>query len=235
MGKTRTIGEMNAKPITKNGKWLNLWFACQTAYAEKQAEEVGVACGDKPLTQARLPSLINRLRGKDTGTVTVTVTSASAGNLLNPELKFYKKLIKVLVAEKVTHVHIMMDEVHKAYKGSSNKPMRVAALREELLKIDIVLVVTGVTATPLFDVETKDQPRLLDRAGTLLGLDADANKTLLEALEENTVGVSAEETAAIFAQIRPLQTPAPEAFEVSDNKIPGGEPSQELKAIMDAL
>ena len=49
---------MNAKPITKNGKWLNLWFACQNAYAEKQAEEVGVACGDKPLTQGRLALLI---------------------------------------------------------------------------------------------------------------------------------------------------------------------------------
>ena len=233
IGKTLTCGEMIAKPITKNGKWLNLWFACQNAYAEKQAEEVGVACGDKPLTQGRLALLINRLRGKDTGTATFTVTPVSAGNILNPELKFHKELIKVLVAEKVTHVHIMIDEVHKAYKGSSNKPMRVAAFREELLKIGIVLVVTGVTATPLFDVETKDQPRLLDRAGTLLGLDADTNKTLLEALEENTVEVSAEEKEAIFAQIRPLQTPAPEAFEVSDNKIPGGEPSQEVKAIMD--
>ena len=46
IGKTLMCGDMIAKPITKNGKWLNLWFACQNAYAEKQAEEVGVACGD---------------------------------------------------------------------------------------------------------------------------------------------------------------------------------------------
>jgi hypothetical protein len=105
--------------------------------------------------------------------------------------------------------------------------MRVAAFREELLKIDIVLVVTGVTATPLFGVKTKDQPRLVDRAGTLLGLNA------LEALEENTVEVSAEEAKAISAQIKPLQTSVPEAFEVRDIKIPGGEPSQEVTAIID--
>ena len=229
MGKTVTCGEINAKPIpiTKDSKCLNIWVACQNAFAEKQAEEVGVAIGDKPLTQGRLKMLEHRLSITKTGTVNFTVTPASAGNLLNHEINFHKKFIKLLKDMKVTHINIMFDEVHKIYKGSSNKPMRVAAFREKLREIDIVLVVTGVTATPLFDVKTKDQPRLVIRAGTLLGL-----KTL-EALEENTVKVSADETNAIFAQIRPLQTPAPEAFEVSDNKIPGGEPSQEVKAIMD--
>ena len=90
IGKTRTCGEINAKPIpiTKDSKCLNLWVACQNAFAEKQAEEVGVACGDKPLTQGRLKMLEHRLRSTKTGTVNFTVTPASAGNLLNHELKF---------------------------------------------------------------------------------------------------------------------------------------------------
>ena len=82
IGKTRTCGEINAKriPITKDSKCLNLWVACQNAFAEKQAEEVGVAIGDKPLTQGRLKMLEHRLSITKTGTVNFTVTPASAGN-----------------------------------------------------------------------------------------------------------------------------------------------------------
>eukprot|EP00966_Prymnesium_polylepis_P245499 5679408-Prymnesium_polylepis.1 len=224
VGKTIIVGAMNAKP-PKDVKLLNLFIACQTAYAEKQAEEVCVARGDKPLTQGRMSMLEKRLSYAGTDAVTVTLTPASAGNLLSPKHKFQEKLIEMVKAKNVTCINIEADEVHKWYQGRSNKPSHVAAFREELRKKDTTLVVTGITATPLWDVKGKDQDRLAKRACTLFGHKADKP---VETLEENTIEVSSEDAKGIFAEIKPLQTPAPETFEVREVDVLAAERSQEL-------
>ena len=230
VGKTLIIGGMNSK-APKDVKLLNLFFACQTAYAEKQAEEVGVARGDMPLTLGRMPMLKKRLGDADTGATTFTLTPASAGNLLNPEQKLHDELIKLVKKKDVNCIHIEVDEVHKAYKGHSNKPALVAAFREELRNIGITLVVTGITATPLWDVKSKDQERLARRACMLLGLEAAEGETAVEALEKHLVEVSTADAKGIFDETKPLQTEAPEAFEVREVN-PTKDPSQELEGCM---
>eukprot|EP00966_Prymnesium_polylepis_P134932 3118329-Prymnesium_polylepis.1 len=91
-----------------------------------------------------------------------------------------------------------MDEVHKAYKGRSNKPAQVAAFRKALREAGISLVVTGITATPLWDKKGKDRERLAKRACTLFGLEAAEGETAVEALEENLVEVSTADAKGIF-------------------------------------
>ena len=76
-----------------------------------------------------------------------------------------------LKASGVTCIRLALDEAHKAYKGSSNKPARIAAWREVLAEGGIALVVTAVTATPLWDVKSKAQVGLAKRACTVLGLE----------------------------------------------------------------
>ena len=53
----------------------------------------------------------------------------------------------------------------------SNKPARIAAWRKALAEEGIALVVTAVTATPLWDVKSKAQVGLAKRACTVLGLE----------------------------------------------------------------
>ena len=228
-GKTCMVGKMNSNPPTKEGKCLTLFFACKTPYAENQAEEVGVASGDKPLTLGRMPMLEERLKSRK-DTVTFTLTPSSGATLLNPKNKLREELVKIAKKRAVTLIHIEADEVHKWYQGRSIKPGQVAAFREELRKQDITLVVTGITATPVWDVKGKDQDRLAKRACMLFGLEADKP---IEILAENTIEVSSEDAEAISAVTRPLQlTPAPETFEEREINILDGGKSQELKGTM---
>ena len=53
VGKTRIVGVVHSK-APKDETTLNLFAACKTDHADKQAEEVGVATGCKPLTLGRL-------------------------------------------------------------------------------------------------------------------------------------------------------------------------------------
>ena len=122
------------------------------------------------------------------------------------------------------HLRLALDEAHKAYKGSSNKPARIAAWREVLAEGGIALVVTAVTATPLWDKKSKAQGSLAKRACTVLGLKAGEGETAVGVLTENMVVVSGEEAAVIFAVTRPLQTTAPEKFERRELAIAGGIP-----------
>ena len=91
------------------------------------------------------------------------------------------------------HLRLALDEAHKAYKGSSNKPARIAAWREVLAEGGIALVVTAVTATPLWDKKSKAQVGLAKRACTVLGLEVGEGETAVGVLTENLVEVSGEE------------------------------------------
>ena len=211
VGKTRMIGGMNSKAPT-SCKHFNLFVACQAAYAVKHMKEVGVACHCMPLTLGRVPMLLNRLGNGTTGATTFTITPTSAVNMLNPKHKLHDEMIKSLKKKHVTRVNLQIDEVHKTYKGRSNRPAQVDAFRNALHEEGILLVVTGITATPLWDVEGKDQKRLATRACTLLGLKTVEGQSPVEMLTGNMVEVSDEEARAIFATTRSLQTPAPETF-----------------------
>ena len=230
IGKTAMIGATNSKPL-KEGKRVNLFIACQTAYAEKQAEEVGVAIGDKPLTKGRMSVLKRRLN--DTDVATFALTPASASNLLNPNHAMQNEFMKTIKVSGVASVHIEIDEVHKSYMGRSNKPSQVVAFREKLRKDGISLLVTGITATPGWDVKSEAQVRVAKRACTLLGLEAVSDKSPVEVLKENTIEVSEQDAEAIFAVTKPLQTSAPETFKKRNVDILDGDPSQELKSVVD--
>ena len=228
MGKTRIVGVVHSK-APKGETTLNLFVACKTDHADKQAAEVGVAAGCKPLTLGRLPAVQAALESSASATFTITPTSFS--NLLNQGHVFHDKCIATLKALKVTCIRLTLDEAHKAYGGSSNKPAKIAAWREALAKEGIALVVTAVTATPLWDVKSKAQVGLANRACTVLGLEIGKGETAVEVLTDNMVAVSDEEAKAIFAVTRPLQTTAPEKFERRELAIPGGvERSAELEA-----
>ena len=134
----------------------------------------------------------------------------------------HDKCIATLKASKVTCIRLTLDEAHKAYAGSSNKPARIAAWRKALAEEGIALVVTAVTATPLWDKKSKVRVRLAKRACTVLGLEVGEGETAVWVLNDNMVAVSPEDAAAIFAVTRPLQTAAPEKFERRELAIPGG-------------
>ena len=228
VGKTRIVGVVHSK-APKDEKTLNLFAACKTDHADKQAAEVGVATGCKPLTMGRLTTVKAAL--KSSASATFTITPTSLGNLLNPDHALHDKFIATLKASDVTCIRLALDEAHKAYGGSSNKPARIAAWREALAKEGIALVVTAVTATPLWDVKSKAQVGLANRACTVLGLEIGKGETAVEVLTDNMVAVSDEQAKAIFAVTRPLQTTAPEKFERRELAIPGGiERSAELAA-----
>ena len=110
---------------------------------------------------------------------------------------------------------------------------QVVAFREKLQKYDISLVVTGITATPGWDVKSKAQDRCAKRACTILGLEPVSDKSPVEMLKENTIEVSEQDAEAIFAVTKPLQTSAPETFEKRNVDILDGDPSQELKSVVD--
>ena len=224
-GKTLMMGRVNRKKI-KDRKQLNLYVACQTAYAEKHAADVGVEAGDKPLTLGRMKMLKERLR--QSNAVTFTLTPVSGGNLLNPKQNIHDEFIKTVKQAGVDVIHLEMDEGHKDYKGRSSKPARVKAFCDVLRKEGITPVVTSITATPLWDVKGKDKERLAKRACTVHGNEVGEGQTALGVLEEGMVEVSAEDTAAIFAVTKPLQTPVPEAFEKCEVALPTATPSQEV-------
>jgi hypothetical protein len=228
VGKTRMVGEVHSK-APKDEKTLNLFATCKTDHAEKQATEVRVTVGCKPLTLGRLPSVKTAL--KSSASATFTITPTSFGNLLNPNHALHEKGIATLEDSGVTCIRLSIDEAHKAYAGSSNKPARIAAWRAALAEKGIALVVTAVTATPLWDQKSKAQGALAKRACTVLGLEVGEGETAVGVLNENIVTVSPEESAAIFAETKSLQTAAPDKFERREQAIPGGfERSSELAA-----
>ena len=228
VGKTRIVGEVHSK-APKGETTLNLFVACKADHAEKQAAEVGVASGNKPLTLGRLKTITSALKSNDSATFTITPTSF--GNLLNTSHALHHKLIATLKASGVTCIRLALDEAHKAYGGSSNKPARIAAWREALGLQRIALVVTAVTATPLWNIKSKAQGTLANRACTMLGLEVGKGETAVGVLNANLVAVSPEDAAAIFAVTRSLQTAAPKAFARRELAIPGRVPrSPELKA-----
>ena len=168
VGKTRIMGLVHSK-APKDEVTLNLFACCKTDHAEKQATDVGVAVGGKPLTLGRLSAVSAAL--KSSASATATLTPASFGNLLNPNHEFHKKFFGALKASRVTCIRLAIDEAHKAYGGCSNKPARIAAWREALSEHKVALVVTGVTATPLWDGKGKAQAGLAKRACTVLGVE----------------------------------------------------------------
>ena len=228
VGKTRIMGLVHSK-APKGERTLNLFAACKTDHAAKQAAEVGVAAGCKPLTLGRLSAVNAALKSSESATFAITPTSF--GNLLNPAHALHEKGIATLKASGITCIRLTLDEAHKAYGGSSNKPARIDAWREALAEQGIALVVTAVTATPLWDEKSKAQAGLAKRACTVLGLEVGKGKTAVDVLNENMVAVSDKEAKAIFAVTRSLQTAAPERFERRELAIPGGiERSAELVA-----
>ena len=114
VGKTRVMGLVHSKH-PKDEVTLNLFAACKTDHAEKQAAEVGVAVGRKPLTLGRLPVVNAALKSSESATFTITPTSF--GNLLNPGHALHEKCIATLKASGVTCVRLALDEVHKASVG----------------------------------------------------------------------------------------------------------------------
>ena len=226
VGKTRIMGLVHSK-APKGERTLNLFAACKSDHADKQAAEVGVAAGCKPLTLGRLSAVNAALKSSESATFAITPTSF--GNLLNPAHALHEKGIATLKASGVACIRLTLDEAHKAYGGSSNKPARIDAWREALAEQGIALVVTAVTATPLWDEKSKAQAGLAKRACTVLGLEVGEGETAVGVLMENKVEVSGEEAQAIFAVTRSLQTPAPESFKRRELAIPGGiERSAEL-------
>ena len=220
VGKTRMVGLVHSK-APKDERTLNLFAACKTDHADKhQAAEVGVAAGCKPLTLGRLSAVKAALKSSESATFAITPTSF--GNLLNPNHPLHEKCIDTLKASGVTCIRLTLDEAHKAYGGSSNKPARIDAWREALAEQKIALVVTAVTATPLWDVKSKAQLGLAKRACSVLGLEVGKGETAVGVLMKNKVEVSDEEAQAIFAVTRSLQTAAPETFERKELAIPGG-------------
>ena len=115
VGKTRIVGEVHSK-APKDEKTLNLFAACKTDHADKQAEEVGVASGCKPLTMGRLTTV--KVALKSSASATFTITPTSFGNLLNPGHKLHDKLFPTLKASKVTCIRLALDEAHKASRTS---------------------------------------------------------------------------------------------------------------------
>ena len=168
VGKTRIMGLVHSK-APKGERTLNLFAACKTDHAAKQAAEVGVAAGCKPLTLGRLSAVNAALKSSESATFAITPTSF--GNLLNPAHALHEKGIATLKASGVTCIRLTLDEAHKAFGGSSNKPARIDAWREALAEQGIALVVTAVTATPLWDVKSKAQAGLAKRACTVLGVE----------------------------------------------------------------
>ena len=234
VGKTRTIGLVNSKASSTGGKTLNLFVACKTDHAEKQAAEVGVAAGCKPLTQGRLSAVTAAFKSSWNATFAITPTSFC--NLLNPGQALHDKCIATLKASGVTCIRLEYDEAHKAYGGgSSNKPVRIATWRETLEKANITLGVIAVTATPLWDIRSKAQEGQAKRACKMFGFEVGEGETPVEVLKVNTVEVSAEHAEAIFAVTKPLQTAAPGKFErPHEIAIPGGgDRSQEVAAHME--
>ena len=226
VGKTRIMGLVHSK-APKGERTLNLFAACKSDHADKQAAEVGVAAGCKPLTLGRLSAVNAALKSSESATFAITPTSF--GNLLNPAHALHEKGIATLKASGVACIRLTLDEAHKAYGGSSNKPARIDAWREALAEQGIALVVTAVTATPLWAEKSKAQAGLAKRACTVLGLEVGEGETAVGVLMENKVEVSGEEAQAIFAVTRSLQTPAPESFKRRELAIPGGiERSAEL-------
>ena len=190
VGKTCIVGVVNSK-APKGERTLNLFAACKTDHADKQAEEVGVAAGCKPLTLGRLSAVNAALKSSESATFTITPTSF--GNLLNPGHAFHEKCTATLTVSGITCIRLAIDEAHKAFGGSSNKPARIDAWREALAEQGIALVVTAVTATPLWDVKSKAQLGLAKRACTVLGLEVGEGETAVGVLMENKVEVSGEE------------------------------------------
>ena len=115
VGKTCIVGEVHSK-APKDEKTLNLFAACKTDHADKQAEDVGVATGCKPLTLGRLPAVKTALESSASATFTITPTSF--GNLLNPGHSLHEKCITTLKASKVTCIRLTLDEAHKASRTS---------------------------------------------------------------------------------------------------------------------
>ena len=229
-GKTRIIGVVNSKPH-KDVRMITLYGACKTDHADKQADEIGVAAGVKPLTQGRLPTVKNAF--KTSSSATFTLTPASTNNLLNPKHSFRKEFVKTIAGSGVKFFHLIFDEAHKAYNQTScNKPARVESLRDELKAHGIALVITGVTATPLWNVKSKAQEGQAKRACRLFGIEVSEDQTTVEALEESMVSISPEDTKSIFAVTKPLQTTAPEEFERHELLLPGKAPTKELLACM---
>lgn len=229
-GKTLTMGLVN-KGISKKKKVLSLYIACKSDHAEKQAEQVGVAAGDKPLTVGRLYMLKASLaNGK--GSATFALTPTSGGALLNPDHKLNEGVITTATAAGVEVIHLIFDEGHKGYKGRHGKPALVAAFRRKLGKKGIDVHVTSVTDTPLWDVKGKEQPRLAQRACTFLGLEVGEGEEAVDVLssDETMVAVTSEDAKDHFAITKPLQTAPPERFERREVAIPSGAPTQELKA-----
>ena len=100
-----------------------------------------MATGCKPLTLGRLLTVKTALESSVSATFTITPTSL--GNLFNPSHELHKQCLKALKASKVTCIRLTLDEAHKAYGGSSNKPARITAWREALAEGGIALVVTA--------------------------------------------------------------------------------------------
>ena len=191
----------------------------------------------KALTKRTIESAtFKRALGDDAARVTATLTLTTLRNLVDPVDKhgLAAALLKVLEDSECSIVHLEVDEAHKAYGGRGALPGLVAAWRERLHARDIELVVTGITATPLYvgkkaPKAAKERERLAQRCGTLLGVPVTKGATYVATLAGCTVEVDAEAAAAIFQVTRQLQTHAPEAFESHVVKIPGARPSKELK------
>lgn len=131
-------------------------------------------------------------------------------------------------------MHLELDEVHKLYGGRGALPTLVAAWREYLRARRIVLIETGITATPKYAGEkapkaNKERERLAQRCCTLLGVPVAQKASAIATLAECTVEADAEATAAIFRETRQLQTRAPEGFESHTVAVLGTRPSAELK------
>ena len=114
VGKTRIMGLVHSK-APKGERTLNLFAACKTDHAAKQAAEVGVAAGCKPLTLGRLSAVNAALKSSESATFAITPTSF--GNLLNPAHALHEKGIATLKASGITCIRLTLDEAHKAYGG----------------------------------------------------------------------------------------------------------------------
>ena len=243
-GKTGIVGWVNRQPVRQpnlnNVKMLIIFVTSNPKQADAQADEVGAEFKalDKRKIQSRL--FKSALRQRLSTNVVATMTPKVLRNLVDERDRHgvRKALIDALKYAELTAFHLQYDEIHKAFGGRSKMPTLMKAFSECLGAIGIHLVITGITATPLYKGEGaskagKVRERLAQRCCMILRCPANAKDvTACDTIETCTVEIDDACHKKIVAKTGRLQAPAPKEFKTHEVAIPGPQPSKNMCALL---
>ena len=205
-GKTGIVGCVNREDAPNGVKVLNLFVTSNPKQADAQADEVGADF--KALTKRKIESKTFAEGLASSSHVTATITPTVLRNLVDgTDLKTSDALLDALLAAGYGAIHLQYDEVHKACVGRSKMPALAAAWRERLGVRKFTLIVTGITATPMYKgggahKSGNERARIAQRYCTLLGIKGEACTDL----DERTVEIDTKCHEAITSVTRKLQT-----------------------------